>query len=273
MFSIGDFARYGRVSVRMLRHYDATGLLRPARVDPATGYRSYAAAQLARLNRIIALKDLGFTLDQVQSILDEDLTPGQLRGMLRLRRAELESRIAADTARLAHVEARLQMIESEGSMPANDVTVKPIPALRLAELSGIAKDMEPASIGPVVRGLYAELGAALQRACLGPVGPATAWYEDAGDGEHVIVHAGLPVNAEAGAADGFEVVDLPAAQQAATIVHRGPMDDCLPTYQALARWMEHAGLRGAGPSREVTLACPEDPAGMVTELQAPVAEA
>ena len=54
MFTIGDFARHGRVSVRMLRHYDATGLLRPTRVDPASGYRFYAASQLARLNRIVA---------------------------------------------------------------------------------------------------------------------------------------------------------------------------------------------------------------------------
>lgn len=65
MFTIGDFARHGRVSVRMLRHYDETGLLRPARVDPAS-YRFYEASQLARLNRIIALKDLGFTLEQVR---------------------------------------------------------------------------------------------------------------------------------------------------------------------------------------------------------------
>lgn len=58
MFSIGEFGRHGRVSVRMLRHYDAIGLLRPACVDPATGYRFYQASQLAELNRIIALKDL-----------------------------------------------------------------------------------------------------------------------------------------------------------------------------------------------------------------------
>jgi hypothetical protein len=64
MFSIGEFARHGRVSVRMLRHYDAIGLLRPASVDAATGYRFYQARQLAELNRIIALKDLGFTLQQ-----------------------------------------------------------------------------------------------------------------------------------------------------------------------------------------------------------------
>ena len=55
MFSIGDFARHGRVSVRMLRHYDAIGLLQPAHVDQVTGYRSYEARQLSRLNRIVAL--------------------------------------------------------------------------------------------------------------------------------------------------------------------------------------------------------------------------
>jgi DNA-binding transcriptional MerR regulator len=79
MFTIGDFARHGRVSVRMLRHYDAIGLLRPARVDEATGYRYYEAGQLARLNRLIALKDLGFTLQHVGGILDEQVSAEELR--------------------------------------------------------------------------------------------------------------------------------------------------------------------------------------------------
>jgi effector-binding domain-containing protein len=57
MFSIGEFARHGRVSVRMLRHYDAIGLIRPACVDVATGYRFYEASQLDELNRVIALED------------------------------------------------------------------------------------------------------------------------------------------------------------------------------------------------------------------------
>jgi DNA-binding transcriptional MerR regulator len=92
MFAIGDFARHGRVSVRMLRHYDAIGLLRPAHVDPATGYRSYAAAQLADLNRVVALKDLGFTLEQVRTMLTEELDLAEVRAMLRLRQAEIERR-------------------------------------------------------------------------------------------------------------------------------------------------------------------------------------
>jgi DNA-binding transcriptional MerR regulator len=82
----------------MLRHYDAIGLLQPAYVDRETGYRSYDAGQLSRLNRIVALKGLGFTLQQVQSILDE-VSVEELRGMLRLRQAELHSQIASDTAR------------------------------------------------------------------------------------------------------------------------------------------------------------------------------
>src|ERR1700761_637939 len=98
MFSIGDFAGLGRVSVRMLRHYDAIGLLHPAHVDPHSGYRYYAAGQLRTLNRIVALKDLGFSLHQVQAMLDDKVDPGELRGMLRLRRTELATRVEQDYA-------------------------------------------------------------------------------------------------------------------------------------------------------------------------------
>src|SRR6266704_6098049 len=118
MFTIGDFARLGRVSVRMLRHYDAIGVLRPATVDTASGYRFYQADQLRRLNRIIALKDLGFTLQQVQAILDEKVSAEELRGMLRLRRAQLEAQLSADAARLAGVEARLHARGVSPSGPA-----------------------------------------------------------------------------------------------------------------------------------------------------------
>ena len=141
MFTIGEFARHGRVSVRMLRHYDTTGLRRPARVEEASGYRFYAAGQLAQLNRIIALKDLGFSLDQVREMLDEQVSAEQLRGMLRLRQAELQSRLTADRARLAQVEARLQIIEREGTMPADDIQVKQIPAVRVAELTATAASL------------------------------------------------------------------------------------------------------------------------------------
>src|SRR5579863_2034129 len=179
MFGIGEFARHGRVSVRMLRHYDAIGLLRPACVDPASGYRFYQASQLAELNRVIALKDLGFTLQQVQAILDEKVSAAELRGMLRLRRAEIHAHIEAESARLARVEARLLTIEDEDRLPADGVVVKPLPPARVAELTGVAGGYHPEAITPVIQPLYCELWQRLARAGVAAAGPAMASYEDA----------------------------------------------------------------------------------------------
>jgi DNA-binding transcriptional MerR regulator len=271
MFSIGDFASYGRVSVRMLRHYDGIGLLRPAHVDQATGYRSYAAQQLSRLNRIVALKDLGFSLQQVQSILDDKVSVEELRGMLRLRRAELQSQIASDSARLAQVEARLQIIEGESAMPADDVLIKRIPGVRVAELTGIAASFAPESISPVIQPLYDELCVRLDRAGLTPAGPAIAYYEDSPDGDGVLVHAGLPVHADPRDGRDFAIVDLPEIEQAATIVHRGSMDNVMPTIQTLARWIDANGYRSAGYTRELYIECGEDRDTWTTELQEPIA--
>ncbi|MFG2195025.1 MerR family transcriptional regulator [Streptomyces sp. NPDC048639] len=271
MFTIGDFARHGRVSIRMLRHYDAIGLLRPARVDPAGNYRFYAAGQLARLNRIIALKDLGFSLQQVQSILDEEVNAGELRGMLRLRRAQLEAAMAADALRLSQVEARLRTIESEGHMPADDVVIKRIPPVRLAELAGTAASFGPEDIGPVIQPLYEELCRRLEAAGLTPAGPNIAYYEDSPDGgDAVTVHAGVTVAAQPEEGHDFAIVDLPAIESAATIVHRGSMERIMPTAQTLARWIDANGYRSAGFARELYLSCEGGPDHWVTELQEPV---
>src|SRR5271155_1677658 len=128
MFSIGEFARLGTVSVRTLRHYDEIGLLRPARVDPETGYRGYSADQLGQLNRIIALKELGLSLAQVRRLLG-GITLEELQGMLMLRRAQLETELDAYKNKLLGVEARLRYIARECTVPADDITVKKIPAM------------------------------------------------------------------------------------------------------------------------------------------------
>src|SRR5512135_1263810 len=101
MLKIGEFSRLSRVSVRMLRHYDQLGLLKPSQVDPLTNYRYYSAGQLPRLNRILALQELGFSLEQIGELLNENVPAEQLRGMLRLKRAEVEQGIQAEQARLA----------------------------------------------------------------------------------------------------------------------------------------------------------------------------
>jgi DNA-binding transcriptional MerR regulator len=116
MFSIGEFARLGGVSVRTLRHYDEIGLLRPARVDQDTGYRGYTADQLGQLNRVMALKELGLSLTQARRLLD-GITLDELNGMLILRRAQLEHELPEHQNQLLGIEARLRHIAREGARP------------------------------------------------------------------------------------------------------------------------------------------------------------
>ncbi|HEY5223462.1 MAG TPA: MerR family transcriptional regulator [Microbacteriaceae bacterium] len=281
MFTIGEFARYGRVSVRMLRHYDSIGLLRPVHVDATNGYRSYEAQQLSALNRIVALKDLGFSLAEVQSMIGggtngtghETIGIDELRGMLALRHSQLRSQLDADAARLKSVELRLRIIEKEGTMPETEVIVKTVPAVRIAELSATAGGYEPRYITPVIGPLYDELIGALMRRGVSLIGPNIAWYEDAGLGDgSVTVHAGVQLAGDAPAEIGATMVELPTVR-AATILHHGPMDDLMPTVQALAQWADATGHRATGFAREVYLESPMDNLdAWVIELQDPLIE-
>jgi DNA-binding transcriptional MerR regulator/effector-binding domain-containing protein len=276
MFTIGDFANLGRVSVRMLRHYDAIGLLRPAQVDPHTGYRFYAAGQLSLLNRVIALKDLGFTLQQVQVIIDEQVDAGELRGMLRMRRAQLAAALAEDNARLARVDARLRLIETEGHMDTGDVILKSTPALRVAELSAPAASYEGPDISEALSPLYPQLMERMAAAGVEMTGSPIAYYLAAPTGpgdESITVHAAFPIAAEPPAGAGFDVVVLPAVEHAATVIHHGAMAEAFRTGQVIARWIDENGYRavGQGYAREVYLECPPgDFAKWVTEMQVAV---
>ena len=268
MLGIGEFARRGRISVRMLRHYDAMGLLTPAHVDEWTGRRGYEVSQLARLNRLVVLKELGFTLQQVKTILDE-VDSVELHGMLRLRRMELEAQIDADVARLAEVEARLRAVDEASDGPDLDVTVRRVEPLRVAVRSGVAASYDPTSITPVVQPLFDEMIAALGAAHLRPVGPALVRYER-GQRGRVCVDVCFPVDAEPGPRDGFVVVDLPAIDQAAIALHHGPPEGVMATIQALASWIDRSPHRSSRGNREVYLDCAGPRDTWVLEIQEPL---
>ena len=123
MFRIGDFSRIARVSGRLLRYYDELGLLQPARIDAVTGYRYYSAAQLPRLNRILVLKELGLSLEEIARVIDNNVSAAELRGMLLMRRTELERSLAAEAERLRFIETRIAQIDAEGELSADDVVM------------------------------------------------------------------------------------------------------------------------------------------------------
>jgi DNA-binding transcriptional MerR regulator len=279
VFTTTEFARIGMVSARMLRCYESTGLLLPRLIDPATGRGCYEANQLPRLNRILALNDLGFTLPQVWAILETEVSESELRGMLRLRRAELAAKIAGDQARLERVEVRLSTIAKEGYLPRNEVVTKEVAPIRIAELAAIADNYAAETLDQVIRPLRSALTSRMDAAGVRRDGPALAYY-DARAGyeprlgtvtETVTVHAAFPVSPEAGRAGDFAIADLPGAGTAATIVHHGPMEEVGTSFEALARWIDANGYTSTGLVREVFLDSPDDaPEQWVTELQVPV---
>src|SRR5215470_6645441 len=99
MFLTGEFSQIARVSKRLLHCSDEFGLLKPAHVDPHTGYRYYSAKQLPRLNRILALKDLGLTLDHIAGMMQANVSDEEIHGMLLMKKAELEQTLSENMQR------------------------------------------------------------------------------------------------------------------------------------------------------------------------------
>jgi DNA-binding transcriptional MerR regulator len=269
MFSIGEFARLGGVSVRTLRHYDEIGLLRPATVDPDTGYRGYSAAQLGQINRIVALKELGLSLTQIRRLLD-GVTLDELRGMLLLRRAQLEHEIDQHVNQLLGVEARLRSIAREDGMP-DDIVAKTIPATGVVVIAGRAPGFGAGNIVPVVNQLVGQFDQLGIYDRVKEAGPRVIFYERE-HGADVTVFLGLPVTeppAELPAPAFYRV--LPEIE-AAVAVRSGPAATIFPmVYQDLVLWIDEHGYRQIdGPGREVWVHDkddPTDPGPQVFEIQ------
>ena len=273
MLRIGDLARLGGVSVRMLRHYHEIGLLAPDRVDEVTGYRLYDGDQLIALRRIVALRELGLSLSETSQIVNDQLSSEEVRQLLLDRRRAAAAEMSAARAMVDRIDAHL---EGQTSLPTKadsmiEVELKPVESRLVAQLSAVAESWAPTDIGPVIQPLYPELTARMSEASVEITGPSTAWYEDTAEGR-VLVHATLTISQRPTAepaALGFEVTELPALPLVASTIHRGTMDDADTTYEALLEWAEQNGYRPLGYSREIDIECPPDRAWIV-ELQLPV---
>ena len=126
MLKIGDFSKISRVSIRMLRHYDELGLLRPVKIDSDTGYRYYSESQLPIAGKINALKDMGFGLAAIGEILRSGGEKEMLEHHLRLKQAELLELSEQTSYRLRLLDTALEGLRKDESMKY-DVTIKTIP--------------------------------------------------------------------------------------------------------------------------------------------------
>ncbi len=272
MFKIGEFSNLTRVSVSTLRYYDQIGLLKPAAVDQANGYRLYRAAQLRDVNRIVALKDLGLSLEEIPRVLGDELSSAELRGMLRLKQAEISDRITEEQDRLDRVAVRLRLIEEEGAMPDIEVTVKTLePAEGLSVRETVAATTDIGNvIVDTISGIFSN-GLQLAGA------PVTVYHDLEFVPDQIDVEVFCPVEAPKGAA--LETAGGRRYQRrtleggmAASTVYVGPYEELAVPYQALAEWIGEHGYRVAGPVQEIYMSGPDEPGPPVTEIRMPVAK-
>jgi DNA-binding transcriptional MerR regulator/effector-binding domain-containing protein len=281
MFRIGEFSKLGQVSTRMLRHYDKLGLLVPEHIDPWTDYRYYTIQQLPRLHRIVALKRLGLSLQQIGELLgpDGDVPPEQLRGMLALKRSELAREMRQTEQRLAQVEARLIQIEQEGAISPYEIVVKPVGALPVAALSQQVPHVSEMGIycAALTRALYRQLDAA-RIPWSGPeiiLYHAEEYQETDLDVEACLVLPEARETAVHGDQElGFRV--LPQRELMASLIYEGDFEEMTPAILELLRWVGLHNHVPIGPLREIHLSGPAHPQQQtaelpVVELQLPIA--
>ena len=277
MFRIGEFAQIGRVSGRQLRHYDRLGLLAPEHTDAQSGYRYYSARQLPRLNRILALKALGFSLDQIGTMLDEDVPPEELRGMLAIRKAQVEQSLAEEEAQLRQIESRILQIEEQGALRDYDVVVKPVPAAAFLSIRQHCADMGEAVrlLELVVRNGAGQIKAQYKDDL---IVVAHSDFEDEALDLEIGFTLTMPVNATVTLPGDLTMSlrELEAVDEMASIVRTGPGYQSHLAYGAIGIWMEANDYRIDGLCREVFLELPFiDPTktDTVMEIQFPVAKA
>lgn len=265
--NIGEFARLGGVSARMLRHYDTIGLLTPSQVDPTTGRRFYQLGQLPILNRILALKTLGFSLAEIDGLVDGREDSDRVFEMLSAREIELQSQIRHEQHVLDRVKARLRLIEGESSMRAG-IEIKQLGSQRLVALSAVAEDASREKTGPVVKALFDMVAQLMDRAQADRTAPVARYVPNPAKVGEVIVTAGYAL--PEGTIPGLEIETLPQIMVASVIL-RGPVKDLNSGYQNLARWADggnHRSSLEAGCWRENFLeAVGEDESEWIIELQ------
>lgn len=267
MLRIGEFSRLARVSVKALRLYDRLELLGPARTDERSGYRYYSSEQLPRLNAILALKDLGFSLEQIRRLLDEGLSEAQIREMLQMKWEEAEQALQTERERLARIEARIRRMEREGSVLGGyEVVLKRVEGQKVASVRATLPAYSD------VGKLFDELRGYTERYGIRTSAWISVWHDEEYKDEDVDGEAAIASTDPVPEDGRVRQSHLSAVESMATTVHHGSFGTIGGAYAALLEWIEANGYRVAGPNRELYLrgGGERDNPDYVTEIQFPV---
>jgi len=272
MFTVGDFARLAQVSKRLLRYYDEIGLFKPNHTDSASGYRYYRAEQMSYLNRILALKELGLSLDQIRQTLSDSISTDELRGMLLLKKVEIEQQLHAELRRIRKIESRLQSIQDDEANKPLNIIIKQIPTQSVLSLRHVVDDFE------MGMEIYGHIRATIPQSGLNNGLFFCICYSDPFAETNLDMEIGFIVNRSRNVSlslpNGIVLTqrELTGSKMMATTVVKGALETIHLGYAAITKWSGHHGYRLAGTPREILLQLPQSLSGndLITEIQVPV---
>lgn len=266
LLRIGEFARLADLPVKTIRYYSDIGLVPPADVDHQTGYRRYGLDQLERVRRVKALKDLGLSLDEVGSILNDGLSDDQFRSLLESRIVELTERSDTVRQQLERAKAHLHQLNRRLEQTMADVTVKTTEPITIAFVRDrIGGTSEIPTLFPrLFDGVDYTAG-------VGPTGNIYHFFAD--DGSDIDLEAVIPVPEGHRTTGETNTRTIPATL-VASLIHHGAFNRLHEAHGALLEWVAANGYRVSGPSYEWNLVCTEpvtqDNESYVTEVQVEV---
>jgi DNA-binding transcriptional MerR regulator/effector-binding domain-containing protein len=270
MFTIGEFSKITGLTVKTLRFYHEKKLLVPAATDPSSGYRYYDQRNVEAARIIVALRELEFSLEDIDAILADCSADEGLLVFLERQKKTLAERVARFSGALAQIDDLIRQeckAREELKMLAKSFEVE-------------EKSLEPVLVAGVrMRGRYsdcgqgfAHLGKLLGRQIAGK--PLCLYYDGEYREEDADFEPCMPVRREV-KVDGVSVRRLPSGR-CASLLHRGPYEELGRSYERALRYVKEHGYEITLPTREVYLKGPGmifrgNPQKYLTEIQLPLA--
>lgn len=280
MFRIGEFSKLSGLSADTLYHYEKLKILVPMAVDKFSNYRYYDASQLVTVNKILALKDAGFSLEEIYNVLNDDISVPKLIEMLESKAMLLENTLSNEYNRLERLHTNIFLIKNGGIAQMNKVSIKKVEPILIASVrkvfnkNGFDENLE--KMWPTVNEYIDKKGVKRTIPCL--MLYHSGWWDMKQlnvmyDEQNLDCEVAEPVTKSFDGNDEVKVYELPQIEKMACIVHNGPFSTMSKTCDTLFEWMKQNNYLADGPIREIYHKgewVTDNPDEYITEMQIPI---
>ena len=263
LYRIGMFANLCRTTIKTLRYYDDQNLLKPKSVDVETGYRYYEASQIADVHRILALRNMGFSIEEIRKILNGKSE----KDLLQQKKQQIITEISQLTAKLAQIESYLSVEELDSE---SLVLIKSLPKVTVATMEKRIESYDE------LFDCMPQMGEEMERlgcVCAEPDYCFTHYLEPGYKEEDILIEACEAVMEAKEESELVQFKELPEVKEAACIFHKGTYDTFSLSYAMILKFIEKNGYEICGNIRESYIdgAWNKDSADeWLSEIQVPV---